>query len=146
MPHLIDTNLLIYPFDGRDPAKQTRARQVLADLNRYNTGFLSSQALSEFANVMLRKLNLPPAQVYRLVDRYEQTFPVLSLTGAVVLEAARGVRDHSFAYYDAQVWASAKLNQLPSVLSEDFSPGSSVEGVTFQNPLDATFNLNHLTI
>jgi predicted nucleic acid-binding protein len=146
MPHLIDTNLLIYPFDGRDLAKQTRARQVLADLKRYNTGFLSSQGLSEFANVMLRKLNLPPAQVYRLVDRYEQTFPVLPLTGVVVLEAARGVRDHSFAYYDAQIWASAKLNQLPSVLSEDFAPGSSVEGVSFSNPLAPGFNMQLLVV
>lgn len=146
MPHLIDTNVLIYPFDGRDPVKQVRARQVLSDLNRHKTGFLSSQGLSEFANVMLRKLNLPPPQVYRLVDYYEQTFPVLPLTGVVVLEAARGVRDHSFAYYDAQIWASAKLNQLPSVLSEDFSPGSSVEGVNFSNPLDPSFNMQLLGV
>jgi predicted nucleic acid-binding protein len=146
MPHLIDTNLLIYPFDGRDPVKQGRARQVLSALATHRTGVLSSQTLSEFANVMLRKLNLPGSQVYGLVDRYEQTFPVLSLTGSVVLEAVRGVRDHHFAYYDAQMWASAKLNQLPSLLSEDFPNGSSVEGVAFQNPLDPAFNLSLLTV
>jgi len=29
-------------------------------------------------------------------------------------------------------------------LSEDFSPGRTVEGVTFLNPLDATFDLEKL--
>jgi len=145
MPHLIDSNLLIYPFDSRDRNKQTKAKQVLSLLDSHKTGFLSSQALSEFANVMLRKLKLPAAQVYDLVDKYEQIFPVLPLSSAVVLEAVRGVRDYQFAYYDAQVWASAKLNQLPSILSEDFATGSSIEGISFQNPLDPNFSLMELS-
>jgi predicted nucleic acid-binding protein len=146
MPHLIDTNLLIYPFDSRDPVKQAKARQVLASLDTHKTGFISSQALSEFSNVLLRKLNVPATQVYGLVDRYEQIFPVLPLTGSIVLEAVRGVRDHSFAFYDAQIWASAKLNQLPSVLSEDFASGSNIEGVAFNNPLDPGFDLRELEV
>lgn len=145
MPHLIASNLLIYPFDARDPIKQTQARQILTELDTHKTGLLSSQALSEFSNVMLRKLKLPAAQVYKLVDQYEQIYSVLPLSASVVLEAVRGVRDHNFAYYDAQVWAVAKLNQIPSVLSEDFATGSTVEAVTFQNPLDPTFKLQLLS-
>ncbi|MCA9840267.1 MAG: PIN domain-containing protein [Trueperaceae bacterium] len=144
MPHLIDSNLLIYPFDARDPLKQTKARQVLSLLDQHKTGLLSSQALLEFANVMLRKLKLPSNQVYSLVDSYERIFPVLPLTSAVVLEAVRGVRDHHFGYYDAQVWSVAKLNQLSSVLSEDFATGSSVEGISFLNPLEPNFALGVL--
>lgn len=145
MPHLIDSNLLIYPFDSRDVSKQTKAKQVLSLLDGHKTGFLSSQALSEFANVMLRKLKLPAAQLYSLIDQYEQIFPVLPLSSAVVLEAVRGVRDYQFAYYDAQMWASAKLNQLPSILSEDFATGSTIEGISFQNPLHPKFSLTELT-
>jgi predicted nucleic acid-binding protein len=36
--------------------------------------------------------------------------------------------------WDAQVWATAKLNQIPVVLSEDFASGSVIEGVLFENP------------
>lgn len=144
MPHLIDSNLLIYPFDSRDPAKQARAQQVLTTLDTYGTGILPSQALAEFSNVMLRKLGVSAAQVYALVDSYEQIYPVLPLATAVVLEAVRGVRDHSFAYYEAQLWATAKLNQIGSVLSEDFAEGSTVEGVNFYNPLDPKFSLQQL--
>ncbi len=145
MPHLIDSNLLIYPFDSRDLQKQARAKEILSTLDQHKTGILSSQALSEFANVMLRKLKLPASQVYSLVDSYEQIYPVLPLSAAVVLEAIRGVRDHHFAYYDAQVWAVAKLNQIPSVLSEDFAVGSSVEGISFANPLAVGFKLQNLS-
>jgi predicted nucleic acid-binding protein len=45
------------------------------------------------------------------------------------------------SYYDAQIWASARLNQIPTVFSEDFASGSTVEGVTFINPFDKDFKL-----
>jgi predicted nucleic acid-binding protein len=38
------------------------------------------------------------------------------------------------SYWDAQIWATAKLNQIPRVLSEDFSHGCRVESVEFVNP------------
>lgn len=56
------------------------------------------------------------------------------ITDLIVLEAARGVRDHATSFWDAQVWATAKLNQIPVVLSEDFASGSVIEGVRFENP------------
>jgi predicted nucleic acid-binding protein len=57
----------------------------------------------------------------------------------VVLEAGRGVRDHQFSYYDAQVWATARLNQVPIIFSEDFSAGSIIEGVRFVDPFSPGF-------
>jgi predicted nucleic acid-binding protein len=59
----------------------------------------------------------------------------------IVLEAARGVRDRSLSYYDAQIWATARLNQIPLVFSEDFTDGSVIEGVRFVNPLAGDFRL-----
>lgn len=51
----------------------------------------------------------------------------------IVLEALRGVRDHHLPYFDAQIWACARLNQVPVVFSEDFNPGF-LEGMRFVNP------------
>ena len=59
----------------------------------------------------------------------------------MVLEAVRGVRDHRFSFYDAQIWAVARLNSIPVILSEDFNTGASIEGVLFVNPLDLSFDL-----
>jgi len=41
---------------------------------------------------------------------------------------------HGFSYWDAQIWATARLNQIPIVLSEDFAHGRRIEGVRFLNP------------
>ena len=144
--HLLDTNLLIYCFDPSEPEKQERALTVLERVGREPSAALPAQVLAEFSNVALRRLEPPllPDEVRRQVRLFERTFPVLPLTQAVVMEALRGVRDHDFAYYDAQIWAAARLNQIAIVLSEDFSTGATVGGATFLNPLEATFDLSEL--
>ena len=58
------------------------------------------------------------------------------MTGAIVLEAIRGVKEYQLSFWDAQIWATAKLNQIPVVYSEDFNVGAIIEGVRFINPLD----------
>lgn len=52
------------------------------------------------------------------------------------------MRDHQLAYWNAQIWASARLNQIPVVFSEAFSDGVALEGVRFVNPFAAEFVLN----
>ena len=141
MTFLLDTNVLVYSLDPHDPIKREQARTVLEHLVELASAALSSQTLSEFANVTLRKLGFAPEQSYRQVERFELLFPVYPLTPALVLEALRGVKDHHFSYYDAQVWAAAKLHQVPVVLSEDFANGATVEGVSFLNPFEADFDL-----
>ncbi len=148
--YLLDTNVLVYGFDGAEPEKQARALDVVARVGRPGpsgpSAALPAQALAEFARVATGRLRppLPADEVYRQVGLYERAFPVVSLTPAVVLEAVRGLRDHGFSYYDAQIWAAARLNQIPVVLSEDFASGSTVEGVTFVDPFDQAFEADAL--
>ncbi len=61
----------------------------------------------------------------------------------VVLEALRGVRDHQLSYYAAQVWATARLNQVPVIFSEDYSSNTTLEGVCFVNPFASDFVLEN---
>jgi len=51
------------------------------------------------------------------------------------------VHQHKLAYWDAQLWATARLNQIPVIFSEDFQSGGTIEGVKFINPLASDFNL-----
>lgn len=141
MTFLLDTNVLVYPHDEAEREKGRRAGDVLSTLALAGQAALSAQALAEFANVMLRKLKLPVQEVYDQLEALAKAFPILPLSEWVVLEALRGVKDHNFSYYDAQVWAAAKLHQVPVVLSEDFASGATVEGVTFLNPFENDFDL-----
>lgn len=144
--YLIDTNVLLYLHEEREPVKRARARDVLRRLRQAGTAALPAQALAEFANVALKKLSaiLTPADIEARVSFYERTFPIIPLTTAIVLEAVRGVRLHQLAYYDAQLWAAAKLSQIPILLSEDFNAGSRIEGVTFLNPFAPSFDVKTL--
>jgi predicted nucleic acid-binding protein len=140
---LVDTNLLVYAYDLSEPAKRRRALDILDELARTGSGVVSSQVLAEFFVTVTRKLAQPltVAAAYQRLERYLQSWTVVEVTGLVVLEAARGVRDYQFSFWDAQIWAIARLNQLPAVLSEDFSAGAVIEGVSFVNPFEASFRL-----
>jgi len=140
---LIDTNLLIYLYDQRDPVRQERAQHLLHDLGALGVGCLSVQALGEFFHVATRRLSPPltAAEAYEQVTLLSQVWRMFDLTPLIVLEAARGVRDHKLSYFDAQLWATARLNQIPLLLSEDFQDGRLLEGVRFLNPLVSDFDL-----
>jgi predicted nucleic acid-binding protein len=102
---------------------------------------LSVQCLSEFVNVVLSKKFLTINQAIQKVAEWRFVFPVYDLTPQIVLEAARGVRDHQLSYYDAQIWACARLNQVAMVFSEDFQDGQILEGIRFVNPFGESFVL-----
>jgi len=140
---LVDTNVLVYAYDRSEPEKQQRALEVLDHLAVTGIGVISTQVLAEFFVAITRKIPAPltVAEAYDRVKNYLQSWTVLDVTGMIVLEAARGVRDHQFNFWDAQIWAAARLNQIPVVFSEDFNAGQVTEGVRFVNPFAEDFQL-----
>jgi predicted nucleic acid-binding protein len=99
--------------------------------------------MAEFVVAVTRKINAPlsVAATYDRLANYQQSWLIVDLTPAIVLEAVRGVRDYQFNYWDAQIWATARLNQIPVIYSEDFHTGSVIEGVRFINPFTLEFSL-----
>lgn len=144
-PILIDTNLLIYLYDQNQPDRLSRARDVLDRLELIGMGRLSVQNLAEFYSVSTRKLSPPlsPEEALVQVGLFARIWPVFDLTPLIVLEAARGARDYQMSYYDAQIWATARLNQVPTIFSEDFNAGATLEGVQFINPFAPEFVLDN---
>jgi predicted nucleic acid-binding protein len=138
---LVDTNVLVYAHDPADLGKQARAITVLAGLAERHAGVLAAQSLAEFywTTTRARRPLLTAAEAEAQVDRLAASWPVLDLTPAIVCEAVRGVRRHRLAYWDAQIWAAARLNQVQLVLSEDFADRARLEGVRFVNPFRRDF-------
>lgn len=136
---LVDTNILVYAYDRSERVKQVRARQALNQLVDWGSGVLSTQVLGEFFSAVTRKLaeRMTPTEAYARLQQYARSWRIVGLTPEIVLEAARGVVEYQFPFYDAQVWATAKQNQIPRVLSEDFSSGRRIENVEFLNPFVA---------
>ena len=76
----------------------------------------------------------------RRIEHPVQSWKILDLTPAAVLEATRGVREHRFASRDALILAAARLHQVGMALSGDFRHDSIIEGVTFKDPFRAGFS------
>ena len=140
---LLDTNVLVYAFDRTEPEKRAQAMKIILDSQTNAVGCLSVQCLSEFFNAVTRgaqpKLSIDEALQY--VQDYLLAFPTHLLTPSIVLLAARGVRDHSLSFYDAQIWACALSNDVPIIFSEDFQDGQVIEGIRFVNPFAENFEL-----
>jgi len=133
---LVDTNVLVYAYDRTEYTKQGRSRQVLDWLYGKGLGVLSTQVLGEFFSAVTRGLTprMSAQEGYAIVKDYASSWKVVPAAAETILESARGVVEHHFSFYDAQIWATAKLNSIPGVLSEDFSHASRIEGVEFLNP------------
>ncbi|OLC17212.1 MAG: hypothetical protein AUH29_02915 [Candidatus Rokubacteria bacterium 13_1_40CM_69_27] len=138
---LVDTNVLVYAYDGREPRKQARALETLGSLVATGRGALSAQVLGEWYRAVTGKLRpvLSATDAASQAAALLRAWRVLPVTSLVVLEATRGARDHRLAYWDAQIWATARLNQVPLVLSEDFPDGRVLEGVRFCDPFARSF-------
>jgi predicted nucleic acid-binding protein len=141
---LVDTNILLYAYDQGEPDKQSQAAVVLDHLATLRLGVLTPQVLAEFFVNATRKLKRPLTveQVYDRFQNYLLSWEILDLSGSIILEAVRGVRTYKMAYWDAQIWASARLHQIPVIFTEDFNVGAVIEGVRFVNPFEKSFNLD----
>ena len=138
---LVDTNVLVYAYDRSEPRKQEQAQQLLDELQLSRAGMISVQVLVEFHNAVTRKISSPLTleQAYDRIKNLVVAWPVLEITPLIALEAARGAAQHQMRIWDAQIWATARLNQVPLILSEDFSDGAVIEGVRTVNPFAAGF-------
>lgn len=80
-------------------------------------------------------------EAYERLHYYVNNWTVIGLSGEIILRAARAVQEYKFSFWDAQVWAAARLNGLSEILSEDFNSGATIEGVRFINPFADDFQI-----
>ena len=81
--YVVDTNVLVYALDRREPEKRERAREVLRRVGVAGTAALPAQVLSEFGGACLRKLEprREAEPIRQEVERLMLAFPLLLLTG-----------------------------------------------------------------
>ena len=141
MANLIDTNVLVYRFDPRDPVKQGIARELLRAGAEEGTLLLPQQAVIEFVAAVIRpRANLGGAP---LLSREEalleaesmlQQFPVLWPDEAVLRTALAGFAAYRLSWFDAHLWAFAEVHRCDEILSEDFEHGRHIGRVRIRDP------------
>ena len=139
---LVDTNVLVYLFDPREPVKRLGAVAVVTALEQADRGVLSQQVLSEFARVTSERVPQGPTreELIGAVLDFSRKWPVLPVTPAVIAEALGIAGRTGRSYWDAQLVATASVHGIATIVSEDFSDGAVIEGVRFVDPFSAEFD------
>ncbi|HUP64041.1 MAG TPA: PIN domain-containing protein [Thermoanaerobaculia bacterium] len=132
-PAFVDTNILVYADDRAQPAKQSRAQDLIRQLIRERTGRLSTQVLAEYFVAATRKLGLDAAAVRRRVELYSR-FDVVSLQPADVLGAIDLHRLHGFSLWDALIIRASLLAGCRRLYTEDLQSGFRIETLEIVNP------------
>ncbi|HUO85004.1 MAG TPA: PIN domain-containing protein [Thermoanaerobaculia bacterium] len=139
MAALVDTNVLVYRYDARDPEKQRRAREVLRRGILEDSVRISYQSIIEFYAVVtrstarLRRL-LDPADGARETEEILWQFPVFYPNAETIRLGLRGAATYQLSWFDALIWAIAEQHAIELLISEDFEHGRRYGGVTAMNP------------
>jgi len=138
-PALIDTNVLVYRFDPRFPAKQRVAAALLRRGIADESIRLPHQAIVEFVAAVTRRLAdgrplLAADEARREAEELLSQFTVLYPTAALLRTALRGAAAYQLSWFDAHLWAYAEHYGLPVLLSEDFQHDRLYGTVRAHNP------------
>jgi predicted nucleic acid-binding protein len=131
----VDTNVLLYSFDDRDPDKQRTARAWLAAIWTRRCGRLSTQVLNEFyANARKRFASAISAGDARAeVRRYQLWQPWL--IDQATIDTAWAVESRwQVNYWDALMVAAAQHMGCTLLLTEDLQHDQDIDGVRIVNP------------
>ena len=61
----LDTNVLVYAVDQKDPSKQAKARDIIVDAIGGHSFVVSAQVLNEFSNIALLKLKMSVPELWK---------------------------------------------------------------------------------
>ena len=132
----LDTNLFVYTFDAKAPAKARRAAQLIRRAADTGEGIISYQVVQEFFNVALRRFAQPLSVAE--AEQYLTTVlrPLLAVHSSTTLyfEALRIAEKHRVAWYDALILAAALEGRCETLYSENFQEGQKIEGLRIENP------------
>lgn len=144
--YLLDSNVLVYAIDPAAPSKQERAQEVLKVLEASGNGILSVQVLGEFFRVVTQKIpqKVLPSVAVRAIQAWVNSWPILPTSVAAFEDAASIALNYRLQIWDAVICASAKINGIQVLLSEDMQNGQLIEGVRIINPFHPDFDLAQL--
>jgi predicted nucleic acid-binding protein len=129
----LDTNLIIYANDVREPAKETIARELIARAISERSGVVSTQVLQEYAAVALRKLHQDHDVVSRVI-LFLESLEVIVMTPALIRRSLEIQARYRIDFWDASILAAAESANCSRLLSEDLNPGQLYAGVRVENP------------
>jgi predicted nucleic acid-binding protein len=129
----LDTNVLAYAEGVNGSARRKIALDLIAKLPEDST-FLPVQVLGELFHVLVRKAGRSPERARAAILSWQDAFPLIETSPAVLLSATGVATDHGLGIWDAVILAATSAAGCRMLLSEDLQSGFTWNGVTVVNP------------
>lgn len=118
----IDPNVVVYPL-GQASTKVHLAAPLFVGLPT-----ISTQVLSETANVASKRLGLTVSDIRKLITSLEAMCRV-EIISLITIHKALDIRErYSFSWYDSLIVATALESGCDTLYSEDMQNGQEIEG------------------
>lgn len=129
----VDTNILLYVHDPRDPAKQQIASALVQSMI---SGALLWQVACEYlaASRKLEPLGFKQQEAWQELKRLQSIWQLILPNWKHLAYAESLLHQHSLSFWDALLIAVAADEGVSTLYSEDFSGLGTIGGLTIVNP------------
>ena len=135
----VDSNILIYSVDQKEPAKQAKAQQLLRRLVTGNEStILIWQVLTESVRQLRRwkdKGELTDAEFVQHVQAFRTLFPLQFPIEAVLDRALDLASRFSLSYWDSMILGACQEAGVTTLYTEDMGAPTTIDGIQLVNPL-----------
>jgi len=126
----VDTNILIYALDVTFPIKKQLSENLIDSLPT-----ISTQNISEFANVCLRKFKFDKTTTLTIINRLLKKCVLNNSTNSTYLLAEKLIGKYKFQLFDSIIVASAIEAGCETLYTEDMQHGLFIENqLRINNP------------
>jgi predicted nucleic acid-binding protein len=134
--YFLDTNILVYTFDGQYPDKQRRSRELVGMALKDGRGCISYQVVQEFLNVATRKFAVPLSSVDANVYLSKVLGPLCEVLCSMSLygEALEIMSRWHYSFYDSLIIASGLAADCRILYTEDLQHGQKIQNLEIVNP------------
>jgi predicted nucleic acid-binding protein len=132
MKTFLDTNILVYTMDPRDPVKQSKARALLNSGGRIFA--ISTQVWQEFYVTVVGKCGVAPLKAKAILQ--SMGWAELTVVRQEEIERAIDLQIlNQLSFWDALIISAAVSARCSVLWSEDLTAGQVIAGVRIENPL-----------
>lgn len=136
----VDTNILLYSIDTREPLKQAKAAALLQVLvaGSGSTTLLPWQALAESINQIRRWKDmgiLTAAEFEQNAQEFRDVFPVVFPTIGVLDHALDLAKRYSLSHWDSMILGACKEAGVTTLYTEDMGSPTTIDAIQLVNPL-----------
>lgn len=132
----LDTNILLYSFDKRNPKKIERSRNLLRQALQEGLGCISTQVVQEFLNVITKKAEIPLKLKDAKSYLKQVLWPICEVYPSERLyDYAIDIREKTrYSFYDAMIISSAYIAGCNVLYSEDLHHNHKIQNLVILNP------------